>query len=297
MKVSIIIPTHGRPKVLEECLKSIELLKNELPKNYEIIVVNNNSKDLLKKTSKVCKEFKLNIKELKSKPVGSVKARNLGIENSEGEVLIFFDDDTIIQKEYFNKLLKHYKNKTIGAVGGSEDKGSPGILHKFFFLCKKPGSISDSGEIISNFSPNHKRWFYVQHLHGSNFSIKAKVINEIGIMDEVMEGHYRDETEFTYRVYKAGYKIVFEPKARVIHTATSIGGNVSPDKKKEWAYWYHRNTSYLFYKHLFNNNLLREARYWTRELITSLIRAIIYLNPYYITEIRTIKEGKKLALK
>lgn len=290
MKISIIIPSYGRAKVLDECLNSINKIKNEL-NNYEIIVVNNNN-DLIieKETSKVCNKYDLNIIEITPhKGVGSIGARNLGIKKSRGELLIFFDDDTIIQKNYFINLIKIYENEDVGAVGGAEIKEQKNtIFHKILFGLKKTGDITWSGDMISNFSPNIKKNLKVKHLHGSNFSIRKNIIDKIGLMDKKMMGHYRDETEFVYRVYKAGYDVIFNPNCKVIHTATNIGGNISPDKKKEWAYWYHRNTSYFFFKHLYKNNKLKLIFYLIREFFSSILRAIIYKNIYYIFEMKMI---------
>ncbi len=85
------------------------------------------------------KKSKLNIKELKSKPLGGIGARNSGIRKAKCEIVVFFDDDTIIQKDYFKELLKHYKNKKVGAVGGSEIKKKQSLLHKLFLKLEKLG--------------------------------------------------------------------------------------------------------------------------------------------------------------
>jgi len=300
MNLSIVLPSYGRPEVLNDCLNSIRVLKKELKNySYEIIIINNNNSIALKKTSDICKRYEkeLNIVELKSKPLGSVGARNKGIKKVRGDIVIFLDDDTLVQKDYFINIMNCYKDKRVGAVGGAELKKKGSIFHKLFFKIRKPGSISWSGEIVSNFSKDFSHKFFVKHLHGSNFSIKKDVLKEIGLMDESMQGHYRDETEFIYRVYELGYKIVFEPHARVIHTEASIGGNVSPSKKKDWAYWYHRNTGYFFFKHLYKGNFFKLIAYFFRELFMGLFRAIIYANPYFVTEIIRIGEGYKLSKK
>lgn len=284
MKFSIIIPSYGRPEVLDDCLKSIYKLKNEL-KNYEIIVVNNNNDKLIEKeTSRVCKKYNLNIFEINAKKgVGSAKARNLGIKKAKGEILVFFDDDTFIQTNYFINLLKTYNDDKVGAVGGAEIKEQKdSFFHKLLFKFRKTGDITWSGAIISNFSQNIKLPLKVKHLHGSNFSIRKSIIDKIGLMDEKMMGHYRDETEFVYRVYREDFDVIFNPKCKVIHTATNIGGNVSPDKKKQWAYWQKRNTKYFFFKHLYNGNILKLIAFYVREFIEGIIKSFLYNNFYYL---------------
>lgn len=297
MKVSIIIPTYGRPVVIRDCLNSLEKIKKEIPEPYEVIIVNNNKSELRRKTSALIRKFNLPVNEIKSKPLGSVKARNAGIKKAKGEILVFFDDDTLIQKNYFKQLLKHYRNKKVGGVGGSEVKKKQSLMHELFFGFKKTGDVTWSGEIISNFSKDVKKPLKVKHLHGSNFSIKKSLVKKIGLMDEEMEGHYRDETEYTYRVFKKGYDLIFEPEAWVIHTESGVGGSVSPDKKKSWAYWYHRNTSYFFFKHLYKGDNLKLIAYLFREFFMSLIRSVLYLNIYYLTKITAIKKGYDLYVK
>ncbi len=301
MKTSIIIPSYGRPEVLNKCLESLNNLKKKdynSIKPFEIIVINNNEKkEDYENTSKVCNKYKkLNIKEIKTKKVlGSVKARNKGIRKSKGDIIVFFDDDVIVKKKYFTYLMKHYDNKRTGAVGGSEIKNKQSFLHKILFKIKKTGDVTWSGDIISNFSPNIKKSMKVKHLHGSNFSIRKKIIDKIGLMDEKMKGHYRDETEYVYRVYKEGHNIMFEPRARVIHKPSSKGGNIDPSKKKEWAYWYYRNTSYFFFKHIYKNPL-QLMIFLLRELFYGIMKAVIYNNQYYLTQIKKISEGRELYL-
>ena len=186
-------------------------------------------------------------------------------------------------EEKLKLWVKTYNNKKVGAVGGAEIKSQKNsIFHKIMFKLSKTGNITWSGNIISNFSQNIKKSLKVKHLHGSNFSMKKNVIDKIGLMDEKMMGHYRDETEFVYRVYKEGYDVIFNPKCKVIHTATNIGGNVSPDKKKDWAYWYHKNTRYFFFKHLYNGNILKLIAFYSREFLSAIIKSIIYKNNFYI---------------
>ena len=96
------------------------------------------------------------------------------------------------------------------------------------------------------------------------------------------------------RILLGAQNLIFNPKCKIIHTATNLGGNISPENKKKWACFYHRNTSYFFFKHLYNKNPIKLISFLLREFIMSIFRSIIYKNPYYFSELKIIKKGKKL---
>ena len=87
--ISIIIPTYNRIDLLERALNSVV---NQTYKNWEIIVVDNNSTNKIDKLIKRYSEF--NIKLFKINNNGVIAAsRNLGIKNSKGNLIAFLDSD------------------------------------------------------------------------------------------------------------------------------------------------------------------------------------------------------------
>ena len=298
MKISIVIPTFNRAKVFKECLESLSKSIIKVP--YEVIVVINGT-DIkeFKKSIVVAKNFKkkLNIRIfVKFGRLGSAKARNIGLKLAKGNIVFFFDDDIEILPDYFEKVLPFFSENDVGSVGAAEIKDNVTFFHKIWFKTRQPGKVTDSGEIISNFfyNPNLKKVFYVDHLHGSNFGLKKEIINEIGSFDENYIGVQREETDFIYRVRKLGYKLVFVPFTGVIHKQTTYGGNIPPTKKREWCYWYYRNTSYFFFKNIYDGKKLKLIKFLVRELIFSIIKVLAYRNLFYIMEFPKIYEGYKL---
>jgi glycosyltransferase involved in cell wall biosynthesis len=116
-KVSIIIPTYNRDKLIIDCLENIE---NQSYDNFEIIVVDDGSID---NTIKNINEFKKinkyhNIKIIKQKHLGVMKSRINGLKNATGEYVTFVDSDDLISKDYIYRLVRSITlhNSTI-AVG------------------------------------------------------------------------------------------------------------------------------------------------------------------------------------
>lgn len=112
--VSIIIPVLNAQETIEKCI--ISLLNQNYPKNwYEIIVVDNNSTD---KTSSILGQFKNKIIIKKEIKKGSYNARNTGIKNSKGNIILFTDSDCIANSNWISNIVKSFKNKNIKIVGG-----------------------------------------------------------------------------------------------------------------------------------------------------------------------------------
>ncbi len=65
----------------------------------------------------------------------------------------------------------------------------------------------------------------IAHIQGGNHSIKVKDAIEVGMYDENYPGvALREETDMAIRLFKSGYKIVYDPEATIIHLNLSSGG-------------------------------------------------------------------------
>lgn len=118
MKVSIIIPVFNEEKVISDCLNS---LADQSYQDLEILIVDDGSTD---KTLEVLSTFKvktLEIRILQQKHLGPAKARNLGAENSNGDILVFVDSDMTFNKDFIKKLVKPILDKqAIGTFSKDE---------------------------------------------------------------------------------------------------------------------------------------------------------------------------------
>jgi glycosyltransferase involved in cell wall biosynthesis len=103
VKLSIIVPVYNAEKFLDKCLES---LKNQTIKDIEIILVNDGSTD---NSLEICNKYAQNdsrIKVLTQKNSGQSKARNVGIDNSNGEYIAFTDSDDWVDLDYYGKLVE-----------------------------------------------------------------------------------------------------------------------------------------------------------------------------------------------
>ena len=115
-KISIIVPIYNAEKVLKRCVDSI---LNQSYKNFELILINDGSKD---KSIDIINEYKEKderIKVIDNKNKGVSETRNIGIKTSKGEYIQFIDADDFIDPYMIEETLKEIeKNKADSVITG-----------------------------------------------------------------------------------------------------------------------------------------------------------------------------------
>ncbi len=296
--LTVVIPTLGRPAVLEKCLKAVTASLAEYPsRDWEIIVVNN-GEAMTAENHTVCKRFK--VREIRvNKTLGSAGARNAGIAKASGKIIAIFDDDAFPQPDWFSKIIPLFDDPKVGAAGGLEIRkrktsAFSAAVHAVWRKVFPEGKISKWGNVIP-IPDCGEKIIRVDHLHGSNFAFSKKALERVGGFDEVFVGHHRDETDFLYRIRKAGFRVLLNPKTGANHGLASVGGNVPPEKKRQWAYWYNRNNALFFFKDVYDGNPLHAISFLLLEAVYTIFRTIAHANPYYILKANAYLEGMILA--
>lgn len=109
-KISIITPVYNAEKYIERCIKSI---KNQSYKNIEHIIIDDGSTD---DTLKICQKYDKNIKLIHKENEGVSKARNVGLEKSTGDYVLFVDADDWLEKDMCEKLISKCTKKEVDIV-------------------------------------------------------------------------------------------------------------------------------------------------------------------------------------
>ena len=155
--ISVIIPTYNPGDYLFECLDS--LFSQTYPYDkFEILLVLNG--EIGKYKNIICSYIKskddlLTIKLLISDVPGVSIARNMGIENADGEYICFVDDDDIVSKNYLEKLKQRATYDTVVISNIYTFKNCIEEKRKNFFVCK----LIDKREHFENASLFKNRSF------------------------------------------------------------------------------------------------------------------------------------------
>lgn len=221
--ISILIPAHNEEKVIYKTLKSMMNL-NYPKEKLEVIVINDNSSDytgleIEKAINKYDKDkiIKVITTNKENGGKGKSSALNLGYNIANGEYICVYDADNNVEKDALKYLVSTITSNKLGAVIGkfrvrNSDKN---ILTRFINI-----------ETLSfQWIAQAGRWNLLKlcTIPGTNFIIKKDILDKIGGWDEKA---ISEDTELSFRIYRLGYKIGFNPKA--------VAWEQEPEKLNVW---------------------------------------------------------------
>ena len=223
ISVSIAIATYDRPDGLRNCLK--HLMLQESPRKIEIIIVDNHPSSGI--TEPIITEFP-GVILVKESRQGLSYARNAGILASTGEIIICTDDDVTTPPDWLEKLLGPFVRPDVMVVTGNVLPLKLEYKSQCLFQAYGKGGL---GNGFNRFEAN-SNWFtrfWWQSVPTweigatANAAFRAEIFRdrEIGLVEETLgagtpTGAGEDLYLF-YKVLKAGYTIVYEPRAWLCH--------------------------------------------------------------------------------
>jgi GT2 family glycosyltransferase len=148
-----------------------------------------------------------------------VKARNLGIAASRGEIIAFVDDDSMVQPGWIEAILGGYSQGSIGGVGGLVLDEHETRLETLA-IDTGIGKVLPDGQLSDNFASRLKKPVEVDRLRGCNMSFCRSAIEKVGGFDPVYDAvaySIFEEVDLCTRIRRAGYTLIFEPRAEVHH--------------------------------------------------------------------------------
>jgi len=283
LKVSIIIVTWNGAKHILNCLESVQ---KSTYTDYEIIVVDNGSKD---GTLDLIRKKFSNIKLiLNNKNLGFTGGNNIGIRAAQGEIIFLLNDDTIIHPDLIKILVQEIeKSPKIGIVGPKiyfMDKPN-----KIWFAGGKidwlRGNTLHLGRDLTDRELSNDSKKEVDFITGCALMIKKEVIKKIGLLDNTFFAFYED-ADWCQKAKKAGYQIIYFPFGGVWHikSATASTPFIDNIKNKYFKIFsrYLKFSVFLKWKKYRNHFVffMRHAKF--KYKIIFLIRYIFIFTPKFL---------------
>lgn len=220
-KVSIIIPTKDQKMILQRCINSI---KNKTKyKNYEIIIVDNNS--VTEETKNFLKSLPYKVLTY-DKPFNFSKLNNLGRQYATGEFLLFLNDDTAaLEPEWLRNMVEIGIQDGVGIVGAKLVLGNGTIQHAGWVYLNTGAGIHPFSGNNSNSDEFHGQINVIRNysaVTGACLLIKTEIFDKIGGFDDDFDLYYGD-SDLCLKVIQSGYRVVYTPYAKLLHQgSTSI---------------------------------------------------------------------------
>lgn len=211
-KVSIIIPAHNKFEYTYITLCSLLTSNNKA--SYEVIVVDDGSKDLTNDIESIVSGITIVRNEL---PQRFIRACNAGAQRARGEYITLLNNDVEVTTGWLDELLEVFQQqKNVGAAGSK--------------LLYPDGSLQDAGGIVWrsgnpwNYGNRQNPWDpkfcysrQVDYLSGAALMTSKTVWHKVGGLSQYLEPMYFEDTDYAFKVRDAGYATYFVPSSIVYH--------------------------------------------------------------------------------
>jgi GT2 family glycosyltransferase len=282
-KVYIIILNFNSYKDTMECIRSLEAISYS---NYEIVIVDNNSKDdSVKEISENCPKYKL---LLSKENLGYANGNNIGIKyalEQDADYVCILNNDVIVEQNFLDPIIEIFNiDNTIGMVGPCiceySDRNTVQAMGANINLFRGLAMGQHEGK---DYNKIDKNFIDVDYLGGACFIVKSEVFRTIGLIPENYFLFY-EETEFCLSARKSGYKLLCISISKVYHKRSS-----TISKYSGLSYYFLNRNRIIFMRR--NANLLQKIIFTPYIILEGIGRVLLRKEPlklfqYYIEGLR-----------
>ena len=238
--ISVVIPTY---KNKEELIKNLKH-NFEFLKDCEVIVINDDPDASITNDLKIFPDL---ILAENNTNLGFAGAVHRGIKQAKGDFIMLLNSDVLLNDTSYLKaidMLRKDENTFAISFAQKEKDGTPVGKNQIywesgFFQHKK----------ASNLKTGINGW-----AEGGACIVNKKLYEKVGGFDSLYSPFYWEDIDLSYRAWKSGYQILFNPDILVTHHHEStIGTYFTKDKIRIIAY---RNQFIFIWKNIENNALL-----------------------------------------
>jgi len=199
IRYSVIIPAYNAGKTLPDTLAALKqqtISHNE----YEVIVVDDGSTD---DTADAARRFGVNCIGQPNR--GPAAARNHGARIAKGDIILFTDADCSADRDWLRQMTLPFQNeKTIGV------KGAYRTNQKAFAARFAQAEFEDRYDLLGKADA-------IDMVDTYSAAFRKDIFIKIGLFDESFPVANNEDTELSYRMCAAGYRLEFNPDAIVYH--------------------------------------------------------------------------------
>jgi len=232
---SIIVVLFNSADYLDACIRSIA---TTVYGPYELILVDNGSDDgsaLIARQSAARVGLKCVVSEL-GRNRGFARANNHGFTLARGEVILLLNPDTEVYPDTLGELVEAMRDPSVGIAGCKiYDPDRKTIQHAGGFI--RDNGLTMHYGLDEVDCGQHEDTRDVQYVTGAAMAVRRDVFVRAGLLDPGYFPAYFEETDLCLRVRRLGYRVVYQPGARVVHHESTTTGKFT----QRYYYLYHRN--------------------------------------------------------
>ncbi|HEU4622352.1 MAG TPA: glycosyltransferase family A protein [Burkholderiaceae bacterium] len=212
MELSVLVCTRDRAASLKRLLESLALCEAPPGFNWEIVVVDNGSRDNTRAVvESIAPTISVGVRLLDEPRAGRSYAFNLGIDAVCGRLVALTDDDIVVTPDWIVSIARHAKHEPARVCWGG--------MVKLFDVADVPVTIrtSEHARLFdrTDFSPSNIP------VLGCNLVMRTDVLRQIGRMDALFGPGSNvgsgDDLELLYRFLRRGHLVAYDPSIVVLH--------------------------------------------------------------------------------
>jgi cellulose synthase/poly-beta-1,6-N-acetylglucosamine synthase-like glycosyltransferase len=215
--VSILIPAHNEDKVIGKLLQ--KMTEIAYPKSkLEVVLVDDASSDntgqIGEEYSKQYKFIKVLHRDSKDGGKGKASALNAGLKQSTGEIVLCFDADYLPHQDIVTRLVEKFADPSVGAV-----QGRPVVLNEPQNIVTRLIALERIGGYRVDQEARDALGLIPQ-FGGTVGGFRRSILKSLGGFDESM---LTEDTDLTFQIYLAGYKVRYASDAECYEEAVDNG--------------------------------------------------------------------------
>ena len=236
LNLSILIVNYNTKDLTYTCIKSV--IDSAAKVKYEIIVVDNGSKDNSFSTFEKLQKLTPNLILIRNKEnLGYAKANNQGIRKAKGDYILLLNSDTLVKKHTLDRLVDFArKTDDAGVVGTRLINPDGSIQPSCFNFPSLVNALREywlgMGKPLDKFAPEGKDPVEVDAVVGASFMITQRAKEIVGTLDERYFMYYED-LDYCRRVWISGLKVYYLPTVEMIHYHGKSGESLTK-KDDQW---------------------------------------------------------------
>ena len=203
--VTVLIAAYNEEDIIEDKVENT-LLLNYPKDKVQVIFITDGSSDSTAEKIAGFDEVTLLHQDIRAGKMAAIKR---AIPFIEGEITVFTDANTFLNKDALLELVKHYQNPKVGAVAGEKR-----------IMVEETADASSAGEgFYWKYESKLKKWDYELYSNvgaaGELFSIRTSLYQPVE-SDTIIDDHM-----IAMRIAENGFIIAYEPEAYAMETASA----------------------------------------------------------------------------
>jgi GT2 family glycosyltransferase/glycosyltransferase involved in cell wall biosynthesis len=228
VEISIVIPVFNQFRFTQACLASLQ--EHQGNHRFEVIVVDDCSTDA---TAEAVPRIRGVVYVRNETNSGFITCCNRGAEEARGKYLLFLNNDTLVKDGWLNALVDTFIEDPQAGIVGSKLLYPDGRLQEAGGIIWRDASGWNYGKFDDPGKPDYNYLREVDYCSAAALMIPRALFQKVGGFESCYAPAYYEDTDLSFKVRRAGYKVLYQPLSEVIHYEGVTGGtDLSAGTKK-----------------------------------------------------------------